>query len=127
MSEPGELRPRRRWNRRKSNEEVPDRLGRASSIEDTIDAFLDSRGLRTVRRDDRIFGAWRKVVGPTLAKRTHPVRYDGRLSRQELVVEVESAAQLAELEQFTGEEFRRRTNEQLGKELVARLTFRLKR
>jgi hypothetical protein len=50
-----------------------------------------------------------------------------RFARGELLVEVDSAAHMHELANFTGEEYRARINEHLGKEEVRRLTFHLKR
>ena len=49
-----------------------------------------------------------------------------RFSRGELTVEVDSAVYLQELSNFTGEGYRRQVNRALKKELVQRLTFKLK-
>ena len=50
-----------------------------------------------------------------------------RRNEDDLLVEVESSAHLQELKQFTGEDFRRRANERLGRERIRRVVFKLKR
>jgi hypothetical protein len=45
----------------------------------------------------------------------------------ELTVEVESAPHLHELQNFTGEQFRREANHRLGDEHIKKILFRLKR
>lgn len=62
------------------------------------------------------------MLGPT-GSRTRAVRFE----RGQLVVEVESAALLAELKSFTGDRYRRALNRELGSETVRSVTFQLKR
>lgn len=45
----------------------------------------------------------------------------------ELTVEVESAAHLHELQNFTGEQYRCEANDRLGEEHIKKILFRLKR
>jgi hypothetical protein len=50
-----------------------------------------------------------------------------RFARGELCVEVESAAHLHELTNFSGERYRELANAQLGRAEIQRIVFRLKR
>lgn len=96
--------------------------GRLVSFGDAVELVLRQNG---IRRDDpqlKIFEAWNRAAGP-LAKRAVPVRFrDG-----ELTVFVESSAHYQELNNFTGPALQRATNRSLGKELVQRIVFKLKR
>ena len=98
------------------------RRGGLHPIQEALDAFLDSSGLKASATPIRVFRAWRDAVGRAMAKRTRPVRF----RRGELVVEVESAAHLQELSSFTGEGYRRRVNARMGKEVVETVVFKLK-
>lgn len=68
----------------------------------------------------RVFEAWESAVGRELARRVRPVRF----RTGELTLEVQSSTLLHEFASFTGEEYRRRTNEILGRVLVIRTVFR---
>jgi len=102
-----------------------DDRGGLHSIQDALDAYLRAAGLGEGGHA-RVFRAWRDTVrdlgGEAMARRARPVR----LRRGELVVEVDSAAHLQELRNFTGEAFRLRANERLGSELISSLVFKLK-
>lgn len=64
--------------------------------------------------------AWKEAAGSALAQRAEAVRF----RRGELVVEVSSAPLLSELKGFTGEGLRKRANELLGADRIARVLFR---
>ena len=87
-----------------------------------IDGFLRSSKVGSRMKDAAVYGAWREVVGPGMARRARPVRF----RKGELVVEVDSAAHMHELEAFTGENHRRAANARIGAERIRRVTFRLK-
>ena len=92
-----------------------------SPIRDAIQVFLRDAGLHRQPQDQLVFRAWANALGPR-SQRAVPVRF----SRGELTVEVDSAVYLQELSNFTGEGYRRQVNRALKKELVQRLTFKLK-
>ena len=71
-------------------------------------------------RRQQVVEAWEQAVGREAARCARPVRLRGST----LLVEVDSAAQLQELRNFTGEAKRRALNERLGSPLVARIVFR---
>jgi hypothetical protein len=87
-----------------------------------IDGFLSGSGVGTRMRHAAVYDAWREVIGPAMTRRAKPVRFD----KGELVVEVDSAAHMHELEGFTGENHRRAANARMGVERIRRVTFRLK-
>ena len=74
-------------------------------------------------RQGAVLDAWRKVLGLKLARRARAVRFQ----RGELVVQVDSATHLQELQNFTGEQYRQQANRLLGDERIHRLAFRLKK
>jgi hypothetical protein len=74
-------------------------------------------------KDAAVFDAWREAVGEDLAQRARAVGF----ARGELCVEVESAAHLHELRNYTGERFREAANRLLGEARILRLALRLKR
>lgn len=111
---------RRRRSARRSDGE---RRGGLHSAGDAVREFLRDSGLDARLRDWPVYEAWREVLGQDLSRRARAVDF----RRGELVVEVESAAHLHELQSFTGEGYRRRTNQHLGREAVRKVTFRLKR
>jgi hypothetical protein len=74
-------------------------------------------------REWPVYRAWSDALGPELARRARPVR----LRRGELCVEVEGAAQLHELSNFTGERYRRLANDALGREEIRRVVYKLRR
>jgi hypothetical protein len=104
---------------------TPDRAGRSRAgmtpIQDALQVYLRSKGLLGGSQE-RVFSAWGQVVGEALRRRAVPVRY----ARGELVVEVDSAAHLHELKNFTGESYRDRLNALLGPQAVRRIVFHRK-
>lgn len=100
------------------------RTGRGpTALGDALRGFLKDSGLGEQLRHARIYRAWSDALGPRLAERAKPVN----LRFGELTVEVESAPHLHELQNFTGEAFRRKANESLGEERIKKIQFRLKR
>jgi hypothetical protein len=87
-----------------------------------IRTFLRDNGLTSVARYTAVFDAWTKGLGPAFQKRAVPVRFRSG----ELVVEVDSSAHLQELANFTGEVYRAKANEHLGKEAIRKVVFKLK-
>ena len=92
-------------------------------MKDALQGFLKRSGLAVRMRPWRVFQAWIEALGPELARRARPVRFE----RGELVVEVSSAAHFQELSSFTGEGCRERANALLGKPDIRRVVFRLAR
>jgi len=86
-----------------------------------IKAILREAGLANNPRDQRVFRVWNETLG-SIAPRTQPVRF----FHGELVVEVDSAVHLQELQNFTGEGYRRKLNRVLKNDAVRKLTFRLR-
>ena len=99
-----------------------DRKGLAS-IDDAVKGFLRASGIGAKLGPWPVYQAFLEAAGVTFARRARPVRF----ARGELVVEVDSAAHLAELQSFLGAELRSKTNQILGAENVRKLTFKLKR
>ena len=95
----------------------------AVPMQDAVGRFLKASGLGARMRSWPVFQAWIEAAGTELARHARPVRFD----RGELVVEVGSAAHYQELASFTGESYRQRANERLGKPEIRRIVFRLKR
>ena len=92
-------------------------------VQGALQRFLRQSGLDRRLRHWPVFEAWNEAVGKSLARRAIPVRFaDG-----ELVVEVESAAHLQELKNFTGDHYRALANARLGRTEIAQVVFRLKR
>ena len=92
------------------------------SIDGLIRTFLRDNGLTATGRHAVVFKAWNEVLGTELKKRATPVRFRSG----ELTVEVESAAHLQEMKNFTGEAYRARANEHLGREAIRKIVFKLK-
>ncbi|MFT7670736.1 MAG: hypothetical protein ACI8X5_003447 [Planctomycetota bacterium] len=90
---------------------------------DAMRGFLRETGLGEQLRHAGVYRAWSDALGPKLSQRAKPVFY----KFGELTVEVESAAHLHELQNFTGEQYRREANESLGEERIKKIQFRLKR
>ena len=90
---------------------------------DAIRGFLHTSGLGSRLRAARVYQSWSDALGEKLSKRAVPVR----LHFGELTVEVESAPHLHELQNFTGEQYRREANRLLGDERIKKVLFRLKR
>ena len=103
----------------------PGRIRRreAQPLSDALAGFLRESGLGGKLYNWPVFRAWNEAAGPELARHARAVRF----VRGELLVEVDSAVHMHELANFTGEEYRVRINERLGKDEVRRLTFHLKR
>ncbi len=97
--------------------------GKMISMGDALDRFLKENDLRRSDPNAAIFQTWNQALGPALAKRAVPVRFE----RGELTVLVESAAHYQELTNFTGSQLRRQTNELLGANRIERISFKLKR
>ncbi|MAE29622.1 MAG: DUF721 domain-containing protein [Planctomycetota bacterium] len=98
------------------------RRGGLTSLGDALGGFLRESGLGAKLRDWDIYDAWGKALGPDLARRARPVGFN----RGELVIEVESAAHMHELRNFSGEALRKKTNELLGSQRVLAVLFKLK-
>ena len=95
----------------------------AVPIQDALKEYLRESGLGTRLRYWQIYQAWSKALGIKLSKRARPVRFE----RGVLTVELESAAHMHELKNFTGENYRIQANKILGSERIARVEFKLKR
>jgi len=94
-----------------------------ASMQDALRGFLRDSGLAAHMRHWPVFEAWSHALGSELARSARPVRF----TRGELCVEVESAAHLHELSNFSGERYREIANAKLGKPEIQRIVFRLKR
>ncbi len=95
----------------------------ATPIARALEGFLAASGLSERLRHRAVFQAWSEVLGPELGRRARAVRF----VHAELCVEVESAAHLHELSNFTGEQYRQLANARLGSEQIRRVLFQLKR
>ena len=92
-------------------------------MREVLETFLRSSGLGAQIRDATVFRAWSRALGPGLAARAKPVRFrDG-----ELLVEVDSAAHLAQLRSFTGEGLRKAANALLKRPTITRVVFKTRR
>lgn len=89
---------------------------------DVLHEFLAQSGIEQGLSGADARRAWAQALGP-LAERARAVRFQ----RGELVVEVQSSAHLAELQNFTGEDYRRAANRKLGRDLIQRVVFQQKR
>lgn len=85
--------------------------------------YLRASGLADKLRDWPVYDAWAQALGPDLVFRARPVDF----RRGQLIVEVDSAAHMAELRGFTGERYRALANQRLGAERIRRVSFQLKR
>jgi len=92
-------------------------------MQDALKEFLRETGLGARLRYWEIYQAWSKALGVRLSKRARPVRFD----RGTLTVELESAAHMHELKNFTGEDYRNKANKLLGANRITRVEFKLKR
>ncbi|SRR5258708_37522660 len=88
-----------------------------------LDGFLAASGLRERLRQAPVYRAFAEALGPALGRHARAVRFE----RGELVVEVDSAAHMHELANFTGEDIREIANARLGSEQIRRVHFQLKR
>lgn len=99
------------------------RRGGAQPLSKLMRSVLRDSGLAEGLRRARIHAAWKQALGPDLARRTTIVRF----RNGELVVEVDSAAHLHELKNFTGDGYRRIANDNLGAPRIRRVVFQPKR
>jgi predicted nucleic acid-binding Zn ribbon protein len=91
---------------------------------EALGQFLRATGLERRMGEQRVLSAWSAVVGPERALRARAVR----CRNGELLVEVDSAALLQELKNFTGEGLRRAVNQRLGGgEPIQRVSFQPRR
>jgi Dna[CI] antecedent, DciA len=88
-----------------------------------MERFLAASGLSERLRDWPVHQAWCEALGEALGRHARAVRF----ARGELFVEVDSAAHLHELSNFTGEQVRALANSRLGSEQIRRVHFQLKR
>ncbi len=100
-----------------------DRSRGPTGLGQALGAFLRDTGIGAQLRHARVFKAWADALGPRLASRAEAVRFQFG----ELTVEVQSAPLFHELQNFTGESFRRAANQRLGDEVVQTVLFRQKR
>ena len=91
-------------------------------IGDAIQAFLRDAGIGGRQSDRRVLDAWGEALDEPMRSRTTAVAF----RRNELVVEVDSAALLQELRGFTGDACRKQVNQRLGSERIRRVVFKLK-
>ena len=92
-------------------------------LADAIAGFLKESGLGRGDANAQGFAAWSRSLGPELSRRARPVAFHGG----ELRVEVDSAAHLHELQNFTGERHRGSANGLLGEERIRRVVYKLAR
>jgi hypothetical protein len=100
---------------RKPREAVP--IARA------LDGFLAASGLSERLRHSVVLRAWSEAVGAALSRHARAVRFE----RGELFVEIDSAAHMHELANFTGEQYRELANKHLGSQQIRSVHFQLKR
>lgn len=93
------------------------------AIGNALNAFLKASGISAHVRHLAVFQAWDAALGRESARRARPVAYRSGT----LTVEVESAAHLHELQNFTGEQYRTLANARLGTAEIRKVLFRLKR
>ncbi|MBK7642666.1 MAG: DUF721 domain-containing protein [Planctomycetes bacterium] len=88
-----------------------------------MERFLGASGLSERVAQWPIFRAWSEAIGSALGNHARAVRF----AMGNLYVEVDSAAHLHELSNFTGEQYRSLANARLGSEQIRRVHFQLKR
>ena len=94
----------------------------AVAFGDALSRYLKASGLSLRMQHLDVYRAWNEAVGPALARRARPVSFKSGA----LCVEVESAAHLQELQNFTGDQYRTLANARLGDALIRKIAFRLK-
>ena len=97
--------------------------GGVSPLDAALQSFLRTSGIGEHLGPWAIFRAFADAAGSTYARHARAVKF----TRGELLVEVDSAAHLAELKGFLGEDIRTRTHQILGRQEIRRISFRLKR
>jgi hypothetical protein len=120
---------------RSETSQAEGRRGGVASLHDAVKDFLRVSGLTSRSGHGPVYEAFADAAGERFTRRARPVRF----TRGELVVEVDSAAHLSELQGFLGRDIQARANQILrsaattgvpggtGREEIRRLTFRLKR
>jgi hypothetical protein len=88
----------------------------AAAIGEIVDGLLRERAFARGLPIGRLASSWEEVVGARLASESAPVSFDGGI----LVVAASSGAWGAQV-RFLAEEVRRRANEALGSEQVAKV------
>jgi hypothetical protein len=103
--------------------------GGVAPLDSALKSFLRTSGIGEHLGPWTIFRAFAEASGPGFALHARAVKF----ARGELQVEVDSAAHLAELQGFLGEEIRMRANEILSTSDsksaadIRRIAFRLRR
>lgn len=92
-------------------------------FKEALKRYLKDSGLGQKLRHVDVHQAWSQALGAQNAGRARSVAYRGG----ELIVEVESAAHKQELETFTAERYRRKTNQLLGSDRIHRVTIKMKK
>lgn len=87
-----------------------------------IQEFLRENGLTGGGGNTRVLRAFEDAIGASGRAHARAVRFRAG----ELIVEVDSAAHMHEMKNFTGEALRRRANDRLGKTMIRRIVFKLK-
>ncbi len=93
-----------------------------SPIDELIKSFVRDHGLRSGGGYTQVFRAWNEALPAPLRPHAQPVRFRGG----ELTVEVDSATHMQELKNFTGESYRKKANDRLGKDTIRRVGFKLR-
>lgn len=94
-----------------------------STLGEALTAFLRESGLSRGLARAEVFAAWDRSLGPRGAPHARPVAFEGG----ELRVEVDSAAHMHELQNFTAERHRIAANRLLGEERIRRVAIKLAR
>ncbi|KAA3611615.1 MAG: DUF721 domain-containing protein [Planctomycetota bacterium] len=85
------------------------RKSQAQPLRELLSSFLHRRGLARGAEHRLVFEAWRRVVPPGIERKTRPVSFRGG----RLLVIVDSASLLSELQGFRRQEFLRLLNQNL--------------
>lgn len=96
------------------------RSGGMHSVGQILPGLLDKLGVFGGIREQRVVEAWAQAVGPEILGRARAAQLRGGT----LYVEVESAALLQELRNFTGDTHRKRANEILGSATILKIIYR---
>jgi len=91
-------------------------------IASAIRQFLKESGLRRPSADERVFRAWSEAAGGAWNPHAVPTAFRAG----QLVVEVASSVQLAELKGYHSEAIRARANAALGEARIRKVVFKLK-
>jgi hypothetical protein len=91
-------------------------------IDELIRNFLRNKGIRSGGGYSIVFKAWTEALEAGMRAHAQPVRFRSG----ELTVEVDSAVHLQEMKNFTGDDYRRKANEHLGKNTIRRVVFKLR-